>query len=79
MGLNLGGQYFVSNTTHAVSGLPITHVDLSGRYMLNSRFGLKLGAGMYTSVTLGLNYYFGKASRNSDWNGSNEYTSNKSR
>ena len=46
MGLNLGGQYFVSNTTHAVSANPTTHVDLSGRYMFNNRFGVKVAAGM---------------------------------
>jgi len=46
MGLNLGGQYFVSNTIHPVSAIPTTHVDLSGRYMFNNRFGIKVAAGM---------------------------------
>ena len=46
MGLNLGGQYFASNTTHEMSAMPTTHVDLSGRYMFNNRFGIKVGAGM---------------------------------
>ena len=46
MGLNLGGHYLVSNTTHAVSANPTSHIDMNGRYMFNNRFGLKMNVGM---------------------------------
>ena len=46
IGLNAGGHYFAGNTTHAISALPFHHFDVSGRYMFNKRFGLKMNAGM---------------------------------
>ena len=46
IGLNAGGHYFAGNTTHEISALPVHHFDLSGRYMFNNRFGLKMNLGM---------------------------------
>ena len=46
IGLNAGGHYIAGNTTHEISALPVHHFDLSGRYMFNNRFGLKMNLGM---------------------------------
>lgn len=46
LGINAGGHYFASKTTHEINALPTQHFDLSGRYMFNNRFGLKMNVGM---------------------------------